>query len=486
MEAVLYGFFLLDVNYFYKLIILNMPKILKKEFIDDNVLTIECLVESKDYEYFKERITDQALRAVQVKGFRKGKAPREKAMQKINQESLKEIIYREVVERNFVKVREAITKEIENSDRITESIKLNPKDNQETEEGFIFKVLVHFLPKIDLSRLDDLAPKKITADDIDKKLDPQEMKDHETTMIMREFNQYQEVEEPLKEGYRATINFEAEVGGQKLDGLEAKDFTCVIDKKELPPKQGQKFQEQLTDLVMDTITGSKKGQQKTFDITLPSDYDKKDFAGQKATFKVEIVKVAKPTLTDLDQVIQSNPSLKEQFENQAGLYKKIENLCIKKIEDQVEQKKREYVVKRILEILGEFKVNSEVLEREAKKVLQQIKPTSERNGVSPEEAIKYGFPYTKEEDLEASVRRYVEDELKISTISQYIWRSISKEDKPSNQQIEEVVKKAVKNAKEGRIPDIDPKESKERIEAMIFEKIVRNVVADYLIKKLTL
>jgi|GEM_PF-4886199 len=464
-----------------------MPKILKKEFIDDNVLTIECLVENEAYQSLEERIINQALKSVQVKGFRKGKAPREKAMQKINQESLKEIIYREVVERNFVKVREAITKEVENSGRITESIKLKPKDNQEAEEGFVFRVLVHFLPKIDLSRLDNLPPKKITADDIDKKLDPQEMKDYETTMIMREFNQYQEVDEPSKKGYQATINFEAEVGGQKLDEFKTKDFSCFIAKKELPPKQGQKFQEQLANLIMNTVTDSKKGQQKTFDITLPSDYGKKEFAGQKATFKVEIVKVAKPTLTDLDQVIQSNPNLKKLFENQAGFYKKIEDLCIKKIEDQVEKKKREYVVKKILEILGEFKVNSEVLEREAKKVLQQIKLTSERNGVSSEEAIKqYGFPYTKEKGLEASVRRYVEDELKISTIFQYIWRSISKENKPSNQQIEEVVKKAVKNAKEGKIPDIDPKESKERIEAMVSEKIVRNVVADYLIKKLTL
>jgi trigger factor len=66
----------------------------------------------------------------------------------------------------------------------------------------------------------------------------------------------------------------------------------------------------------DELIGMKPDEEKTFDITFPKDYQAKELAGQKVTFKVKVHQIDEMVLPELD----------EKFAKEIGPFKSVEEL----------------------------------------------------------------------------------------------------------------------------------------------------------------
>lgn len=97
------------------------------------------------------------------------------------------------------------------------------------------------------------------------------------------------VERPAKDGDEVRIDFEGTLAGELVEGAAAQNSMVVLGSGRMIPG----FEE--------ALTGLKKGDKKTFDVTFPKDYHATDLAGKKVTFDItlhEVREIKLPELTD--------------------------------------------------------------------------------------------------------------------------------------------------------------------------------------------
>jgi trigger factor len=93
---------------------------------------------------------------------------------------------------------------------------------------------------------------------------------------------------------RLTIDFEGSIAGEAFAGNSAQDFALVLGSKRMIAG----FEEQLV--------GVKAGDELTINVTFPADYQAAELAGKDAQFKINVKKVTKPVLAELnDQFLET-------------------------------------------------------------------------------------------------------------------------------------------------------------------------------------
>ncbi|MEW5011845.1 MAG: trigger factor, partial [Cycloclasticus sp.] len=157
--------------------------------------------------------------------------------------------------------------------------KLNPASapvitpNDDNAEGYAFSASFEVYPEISVNPIENLeinSPVAVIADtDIDamvEKLQSQKLV-------------WKEVKFKIKNGSRATLNFEGSVNGTAISEEPIKDFPIEVGSGNMIPGFEKK------------LIGAKTGEKLSFEVTFPEDYQQKDFAGEVGKFDVEVVKV---------------------------------------------------------------------------------------------------------------------------------------------------------------------------------------------------
>jgi trigger factor len=98
---------------------------------------------------------------------------------------------------------------------------------------------------------------------------------------------YDNVERAAADGDLVNIDFEGLIAGQPFEGNKASNFTVVLGEARMLPD----FEA--------ALVGMKTGEQKTFPLTFPQDYDER-VRGKTADFTVTVNQVAEPKLPPLD------------------------------------------------------------------------------------------------------------------------------------------------------------------------------------------
>lgn len=106
--------------------------------------------------------------------------------------------------------------------------------------------------------------------------------------LRRQRAKWEESSEPAADQDRLVVDFEGTVAGEAFAGNSATDFNLVLGSKRMIPG----FEEQLV--------GAKAGDELTITVTFPADYQAENLAGKEAQFKINVKKVTKPTLPELD------------------------------------------------------------------------------------------------------------------------------------------------------------------------------------------
>ncbi|MEW5008240.1 MAG: trigger factor [Cycloclasticus sp.] len=226
--------------------------------------TLTIVVPQAEVDTAMNKRYDDVKRNARIDGFRPGKVPMSVIKKKFGA-SIKAEALAELTQSFFYK---AIMDE-----------KLNPASapvitpNDESAEGYEFSASFEVYPEISVNPIENLeinSPVAVIADtDIDamvEKLQSQKLV-------------WKEVKFKIKNGSRATLNFEGSVNGTAISEEPIKDFPIEIGSGNMIPGFEKK------------LIGAKTGDKLSFEVTFPEDYQQKDFAGEVGKFDVEVVKV---------------------------------------------------------------------------------------------------------------------------------------------------------------------------------------------------
>jgi len=235
--------------------------------------TLTIVVPQAEVDTAMTKRYDDVKRNARIDGFRPGKVPMSVIKKKFGA-SIKAEALSELTQSFFYK---AIMDE-----------KLNPASapvitpNDEVVDGYEFSASFEVYPEITVNPIEDIelnSPVAVIADtDIDamvEKLQSQKLV-------------WKEVKFKIKDGSRATLNFEGSVNGKAISEEPIKDFPIEIGSGNMIPGFEKK------------LIGAKTGEKLSFEVTFPEDYQQKDFAGEVGKFDVEVVKVetSKPPKID--------------------------------------------------------------------------------------------------------------------------------------------------------------------------------------------
>lgn len=223
---------------------------------------------------FNNRL-NQTARSVKMDGFRAGKVPMSMVKKRFG-DSIRAEALEDVIRDCYVAAVES------QSLRVAGFPSIEPFNAPEGQD-FEFSALVEVYPEITLGDFSALAVERPTSEVTEANLD--EMIEN----LRRQRAKFSDTTEPSVLQDRLTLDFTGTVDGEEFAGNSAKDFNLVLGSGRMIPG----FEDQ--------IVGMKAGKEKTITVTFPADYQADDLAGKEAQFKIDVKKVARPVLPELDE-----------------------------------------------------------------------------------------------------------------------------------------------------------------------------------------
>jgi trigger factor len=240
----------------------------------------------------KDQVVSRLSKNIKIPGFRTGKAPIAMAEKHLDQNLLQGDFLDEAMTQLYA---QATTEHnIRPVTKPTVDIKkFVPYTDLE------FEVTTSIISDIKLGEYKNLKVKreevKVTADDVNEVLKTLQQRIATKEVVAR----------PAKDGDEAIIDFAGvDAEGKAIAGAEGTDYPLTLGSNTFIPG----FEE--------NITGMKTGEEKSFEVTFPSDYSAKHLAGTKVTFNV--------TLKTVNKLVK--PALDDTFAPQVGPFKTLDEL----------------------------------------------------------------------------------------------------------------------------------------------------------------
>jgi len=217
-------------------------------------------------------------RDVQIKGFRKGKAPLALLRKQFGTSILGEVV-KKTVEDSVTEHLAERGHRPANQPRITIT-------NEEFDEGHDLHIEIAYeclpeIPELDYSTI-SLERRTVEVDDDLVAKSIERMADLATDYQPREDG------EEAESADQVVIDFVGRIDGETFDGGEAEDYPLVLGLGRLLPS----FEEQLE--------GTKAGDDKKVAVTFPEEYPTEHLAGKDAIFEVKVKEVRKPVPAPID------------------------------------------------------------------------------------------------------------------------------------------------------------------------------------------
>jgi trigger factor len=233
--------------------------------ISDTQIEINVTLEATELAAAEKTAVETLSEKVEVKGFRKGKAPADVVKNKIDPMELANHTAEIAINNALITI-------------INEE-KIRPLDQPQVELGnykpgqeLKFVVKITTVPKIKLANYKKLAAKrmpfKINEEDIEQVLDN----------LLNGQAKKHAVKRAAQAGDEAVLDFVGQFAkdGQEFSGGSGKDFPLKLGSEQFIPG----FEE--------AIIGHKAGEQLDIPLTFPDDYHAANLAGQKVVFKTTI------------------------------------------------------------------------------------------------------------------------------------------------------------------------------------------------------
>jgi trigger factor len=379
-------------------------------------LSVELPVES--YEKAFEEEYNKIAPTIQLKGFRKGKAPKKEILKhyknKINVNALESLINSSVFE--------SLQKE-----GINPLNQPQVKDvNFEEGEPITFKVIVDVYPEFEITKYKDFEfdkeIEKLDEEDVEKALS--QLSEKNTSL------------EPAEEGYAiqkgdlAVIDFEGKIDGKPFDGGTAQGYQIVVGTNTFI----EGFE--------DGLIGMKAGETKDIEVTFPEDYHEKKYAGKKAVFTVTLQEIKKHNVPELNDDFAKE--VDEDCETLEDLKQKLRDDLTEELEHMAKDRLFDKMLTKFIEE-NPFDIPDSMITDQANRLAEQtLKQYQYMYGLTPEQL---GMSLEK---VAESMRDRAEMQVKSALILNKIaeLEKIDVEDDDVNEKIKEYAKKMKRDFEE--------------------------------------
>lgn len=300
-------------------------------------------------------------RNVQLKGFRKGKAPLN-AVRSMYGDRVKMDVVQDLIQNHYTQALSAH--------------KLDPIGNPEFEfadplEGVDFKFSAEFdvRPEITLKKYEGLEVEKEILEFDEKRieavLDNVRTKNATMADVLED--------RPAQMGDTAVIDFDGSVDGKPLDGGKGTDHQLELGAKQFI----EGFEE--------GVAGMKIGSEKTINLKFPTPYHAADLEGKPVEFKVKLKALKKKVMPELtDEFIKSIGG----DQDLAGLKNTIKNDMLESDKKRIEEAFKNRLVRKLAEE-NPIDVPPRLMEEQKKSLIEDFKSRMQNQGMTPTDFEQY-------------------------------------------------------------------------------------------------
>ncbi|WP_044974886.1 trigger factor [Ruminococcus sp. HUN007] len=320
---------------------------------------------------------------IQIKGFRKGKAPMAVIERYYGEEVFFDTALNDILPDEMTAALEETKLEL--VDRPQVEIVSASK-----AEGAVLKATCTTKPEVSVSEYKGLKAPKVIDAVTDEVINEQieAARKRQARIVTVEDRAAQMDDEVV-------IDFEGFRDGKAFDGGKGTDYPLTLGSGQFIPG----FEEQ--------VAGHKTGEEFEIEVTFPEDYQMKELAGQKAVFKINLKEIKAQELPEFDdEFVKDVSEFDTVDEYKADLKKKLEENAEQKADAQFENYLFEQIIKNlegeIPQCMFDQRVEREISEFEARLAQNQM-------------SLDLYFQYTgmDRDDLKATYKDRAENEVKL-------------------------------------------------------------------------
>ncbi len=308
------------------------------EPIENRQVALNIEMEPVEIDKYLDRAYNRLVKKVSVPGFRKGKAPRDILERHIGKDALFQEALEDLIPRAY---KEALDEQ-----------KIDPIAQPQFEliktEPLVFKAVVPLKPEVKLGDYKQIKVKsesvKVLKKDIDGTVE--QLREQQAVLLP--------VERTTQFGDVVIIDVEGEREGEPFP--IRKDVVYELSKDARLPLPG--FAEELV--------GMSKGEDKSFTLSYPADYEMKELAGKEHVFKVAVKEVKEKKLPEVDDEFAKSLGK----DDVASLRDQIESNLKSRTEERAKAELEQEAIDKLIEV-SEVEYPPVLAEREIDRLLNE-------------------------------------------------------------------------------------------------------------------
>ncbi|MFW5794366.1 MAG: trigger factor [Bacillota bacterium] len=331
---------------------------------------------------------------VEIKGFRKGKAPRHVYENKYGVESLYQEAIQHVLQETYYNAV------VDNKIDVVAQPKIDLDPNKiKRGEDFTYGVTVAVRPEVELGEYKNLKievePTEVSDSEIEAEIERKLEQNAE--MVVKEDGK-------LEKGDTAVFDFSGSVDGEKFEGGSAENYELEIGSGNFIPG----FEEQMI--------GMEPEEEKDVVVTFPKDYQQESLAGKEATFATKLHEIKVRKVPQFDEEFVKDLDI-DGVETKDDYKEYIRKELVETKEKQKQNKIRQEVVEKATEN-AKFEIPKEMIEEEKNRLYQAQVNQIKQYGLDFKTYLQY-MGKTEEEfkaELESQAEKSISQQLVINTI----------------------------------------------------------------------
>lgn len=371
--------------------------------IENAKVELKVTLEGEKWETAKNKSFDKIASKVEIKGFRKGQAPKNLVRKQINEQQI-------ILEAVESLAQEALINAIEEHhveliDR--PELKIDTLTNEKAEITFVCAVK----PDVTLGQYKGLGynVEEATVTDEDVENEISKIKEQKAELEIKE-------DGSVENGDTVVIDYAGFKDGVAFDGGTAENQELVIGSNTFIPG----FEEQLI--------GMKSEEEKEINVKFPEDYHAEDLKGADAMFKVTVHEIKTKVLPELDEEIISSLNIKD-VKTEEELRNYIKDALLKNRQNENENKATDELLDKVCEA-ATVEIPEVMIENEVTDMLKEYEQRLMQQGLKLEQF--YQFTGQTEADLRSNMRIDAEKKVKLRLVLEEVAKAenveVTKED----------------------------------------------------------
>ncbi|MDD3128892.1 MAG: trigger factor [Candidatus Izemoplasmatales bacterium] len=332
---------------------------------------------------------------VTIKGFRKGKAPRNVFEAKYGVEALYEEAIQHVLQETYYNTV------MENNIDVVAQPKIDLDVTKiKRGEDFSYRVTVAVKPEIKLGEYKNIKVELLPTDVSDAEVEAEINRklEQNAEMVVKE-------EGVIEKNDTAVFDFSGSVDGEKFEGGTAENHELVIGSGNFIPG----FEDQML--------GMASEEEKDVVVTFPEDYQEKSLAGKEAVFAVKVHEIKQRVVPTLDEEFVKEQNMEGVETVEAYRTHVAEELKQDK-EKQNEQFLRQTVITKVVEN-AEFEIPEEMIQEEVQRMDESSRNQIKQYGLDFNMYLQY-MGKTEEqykEELQGQAKKTLSEQFVINEVA---------------------------------------------------------------------